>query len=138
MTEPKIVERVITHEVVLRGGPAAGGHVPMPAGGAGEFVIHNLPLVLEYWEDEHGEEQCTVVAGGGTKDPTTGQPLGSMVYEVTDVLSGEAHYVRSDHNPTTEDGDSDLEITSPYLKNVAATRPPKLTIVEGTATGGSA
>ena len=146
MTEPKIIERVITHDVVLRGGPAAGGHVLMPAGGAGEFVIHNLPFQLEYWEDERGEEQCTVIAGGGTTDQTTGEPLGSMVYEIRDVLSGEAHYVRSDHNPVTEDNDADLEILSPYLDNVAVTyldnvavtSPPKFIIVEGSGPGGCA
>ena len=100
------------HDLLLVGGPAAGGHVSMPAKGTGEFVIHHLPLDIEEFQNTDGEWDYHIRGGGGTTDPTTGEPLGSMVYKVSDITqpNGQAlaYFVRSDHNPTNEDQDGDL------------------------------
>jgi hypothetical protein len=85
----------------------------MPAKGTGEFVIHHLPLDIEEFQTADGEWDYHIRGGGGTTDPTTGEPLGSMIYKVDegvvdDLGSGRALFVRADHNPTNEDQDGDL------------------------------
>lgn len=111
---------VAVRDLLLVGGPAGGGHVQMPAKGTGEFVLQSLPIELEEYQDAEGEWQCHIIGGGGTTDPLTGEPLGSMVYEVVETPVGYvARFVRSDHNPTNQDQDADLEQAQPYLKNTA-------------------
>jgi hypothetical protein len=110
--------KVAVRELLLVGGPAAGGYVLMPEQGRGEFVVHCLPRAINEYQDVDGQWRYHIVSGGGTTDPTTGEPLGSMVYEVRDD-SGNAHYVRHGHNPTSEDADADLDQAQPYLNNAA-------------------
>lgn len=129
-------------DLLLVGGPAAGGHVSMPEQGTGEFVIHHLPLDIEEFQNADGEWDYHVRGGGGTTDPLTGEALGSMVYKVCDIEQPDgqyvAHFVRSDHNPTSEDQD-ELESQAPYLKNDALGAPLTRVVLidkrEGTVTG---
>jgi len=108
-------------DLLLVGGPAAGGYVSMPEKGKGEFVLKNLPLEIEEYQDVNGDWQYHVVRGGGTTDPVTGEPLGSMIYRVVEGTET-AEFVRSGHNPMTEDDDSDLEATAPYLHDAPVPR----------------
>ena len=108
----------------------------MPEKGKGEFVIRHLPLQIEEFQNAEGEWDFHVVGGGGTTDPLTGEPLGSMIYRVVEG-SNTAEFVRSGHNPTSEDDDDGLDVEAPYLENPALPR-PKLTIVGETATGDDA
>ena len=110
---------VPVRDLLLVGGPAAGGHVTMPEKGTGEFVLHSLPMEIEEYQDELGDWQYHIIGGGGTTDPTTGEPLGSMVYEVGTGEAAVAYFKRCDHNPQSEDADGDLEQVSPYLNHAA-------------------
>lgn len=115
--------KVAVRELLLVGGPAAGGYVMMPEQGRGEFVVHSLPWEINEYQDVDGQWRYHLVSGGGTTDPTTGEPLGSMVYKVDEAYVTEtgptASFVRSDHNPVNEDQDADLEQVAPYLNNAA-------------------
>jgi hypothetical protein len=112
---------VAVRDLLLVGGPAGGGHVQMPAKGTGEFVLQSLPIELEEYQDAEGEWKCHIIGGGGTTDPLTGEPLGSMVYYVDADRPGEAWFVRSDHNPIDSESDYDLPMESAYLNNAART-----------------
>jgi len=145
MIGPTMIDRFVelglesscpVRELRLIGGPAAGGLVSMPEKGTGEFVIRHLPLQIEEFQNAEGDWDYHVLGGGGTTDPTTGEPLGAMIY-VVDAGADTATFVRSDHNPTSEDDDDGLTVEAPYLENPALPR-PKLTIVGETATGDDA
>jgi hypothetical protein len=111
--EPQVAVR----DLLLVGGPAAGGHVAMPLEGRGEFVLRKLPLHIEEYQDRDGEWKCYIIGGGGTTDPLTGEPLGAMIYEADDT--DKARFVRSGHNTVNEDQDADLVQVAPYLRNAA-------------------